>query len=127
MRKWEAKWNSPLLSTNRKYRSIRNSVAPWLSSYHPCRRYERIISRLRIGHSRLTHSFLLDRDGTPPVCDHCQQMLTIEHILVECRKFSRARMKYHLCGKDLASLIGEDIDVDNLMMFLKDIDLFYEF
>ena len=45
---------------------------------------------------------------------------------MECRKFSGARMKYHLGGKCLASLIGDDIDVDNLMIFLKDSELFYE-
>ena len=34
--------------------------------------------------------------------------------------------KYHLGGKDLVGLIGDDIDVDNIMMFLKEIEVFYK-
>ena len=47
-------------------------IAPWYS-----------IARLRIGHTRLTHSFLLSCDDLPE-CGTCQCLLTVKHILVEC-------------------------------------------
>ena len=41
---------------------------------------ETVIARLRIGHSFITHSFLL-KGEEPPVCIGCDKRLTIEHIL----------------------------------------------
>jgi len=38
---------------------------------------------LRIGHSYLTHSYLL-MDEDPPVCIPCNSLLTTEHILINC-------------------------------------------
>ena len=38
---------------------------------------------LRIGHTRLTHSYLLSGDDLPE-CGTCQCLLTVKHILVEC-------------------------------------------
>ena len=42
-----------------------------------------LLNRLRIGHTRLTHSFLLSCDDLPE-CGTCQCLLTVKHILVEC-------------------------------------------
>jgi len=38
---------------------------------------------LRIGHTYLTHSYLL-MDEDPPVCIPCNSLLTTEHILTNC-------------------------------------------
>jgi len=47
-------------------------------------RYDSVLlNRLRIGHSRLTHSYLLSGDGSPN-CQSCGIPLTVKHILVEC-------------------------------------------
>ena len=47
-------------------------------------RYDSVLlNRLRIGHSRLTHSYLLSGDD-PPTCQSCGIPLTVKHILVEC-------------------------------------------
>ena len=45
------------------------------------------LNRLRIGHSRLTHSYLLFGDA-PPTCQSCRIPLTVKHILVECRRLT---------------------------------------
>ena len=42
-----------------------------------------LLNRLHIGHTRLTHSFLLLGDDLPE-CGTCQCPLTVKHILVEC-------------------------------------------
>jgi len=55
------------------------------------RREETILTRLRIGHTRLTHSYLLT--GTErPYCDNCIVPLTIDHILSECPDYNRQRL-----------------------------------
>jgi len=52
-----------------------------------------LLNRLRIGHSRLTHSYLLYCDG-PPTCQSCGIPLTVKHILVECTNLRDIREKY---------------------------------
>ena len=57
-----------------------------------CRRDVVIINRLRIGHTRLTHSYLL-AGGDQPECATCQCPLTAKHILTECTDFRDIRNK----------------------------------
>ena len=45
------------------------------------RKEETVTARLHIGHSFLTHSFLL-KGEEPPVCIGCDKRLTLEHILL---------------------------------------------
>ena len=50
----------------------------------------RCLVSCRIGHTPLTHSYILKKDP-PPVCEHCQCNLTVRHILVECNHFAQER------------------------------------
>jgi len=52
-----------------------------------------LLNRLRIGHFRLTHSYLLCGDA-PPTCQSCGIPLTVKHILVECTNLRDIREKY---------------------------------
>ena len=57
-------------------------------------RYDSILlNTLQIGHSRLTHSYLLSGDDSP-TCQSCGIPLTVKHILVECANFRDIREKY---------------------------------
>ena len=57
-------------------------------------RYDSVLlNRLRIGHSRLTHSYLLSGDDSP-TCQSCGIPLTVKHILVECANLRDIREKY---------------------------------
>ena len=44
---------------------------------------EVILTRLRIGHTRVTHSFLME-NGNMPYCQDCLVPLSVLHILAEC-------------------------------------------
>ena len=123
--KWQRRWSSPLLANNLKYKKIRPYVQCWPSSFHPIRRYETILSRLRIGHCRLTHQFLL-AGSNPPVCAYCQVTLTVEHILVDCPQYRPQRSRFSLQDKEIQIILGDDVEVENLMNFLKEIEVFYE-
>jgi hypothetical protein len=61
-----------------------------------------VITRCRIGHSQITHSFLLQRED-PPECVFCQCPLTVKHILRECGDTALIRNNYFdtKCMKDL--------------------------
>ena len=125
LKKWQERWTSPLLKNNKKYLKIRPSVAFWSSSYQCNRRNEKILTRLRIGHSRVTHSFLFDGSG-PPECEHCNVPLTVEHILVFCKLYEDERRVYELHGKGIGTILGDDVDIENLINFLKDIELYFK-
>ena len=71
------------------------------------------MTRLRIGHSRLTHVHLLE--GNPqPYCDDCLVPLTVRHLLVECPSLVDERRRcfsgFQLGDGSypLASLLGEE-------------------
>ena len=54
---------------------------------------EVILTRLRIGHSHVTHGYLMNTPHGPvPLCNECDCVLTIKHILCECHNFNRQRM-----------------------------------
>ena len=54
------------------------------------REEETVMARLHIGHSFITHSFLL-KGEEPPMCIGCDKRLTIEHILLTCSDFIEKR------------------------------------
>ena len=51
-----------------------------------CRKDEVVLCRTRNGHTHLTRLHILKKDH-PPLCEHCQCILTVRHILVECNHF----------------------------------------
>ena len=65
-------------------------LGDWQSSYRRCRKDEVVLCRAHIGHTHLTHSYILKKDP-PPQCEHCQGILTVSHILVECNHLARTR------------------------------------
>lgn len=87
--KWWDRWAGV---TANKYRRLTEKPQSLPGAYSENRLWERTLSRLRIGHSHLTHSYLMNRDGNgPPQCDHCDSPVTIEHILTECDEFRNER------------------------------------
>ena len=61
-----------------------------ISSPPGCRQEEIVLRRARIGHTHLTHSYILKKDP-PPQCEQCQSILTVHHILVECSHFAKKK------------------------------------
>ncbi|XP_076046489.1 uncharacterized protein LOC143028383 [Oratosquilla oratoria] len=102
LKKWQEQWYSPVLANNKKYKNIRNSINPWVSDFNLNRKKQ--VIRLRIGHSRLTHKFILDSGGAPE-CAHCGTLMSVEHILVHCPKFLDIKTKYNLHSKSLKEIL----------------------
>ena len=64
-----------------------------LSVVRNIRKEDVVIIRLRIGHTRFSHSYLLNREEQP-FCIVCNQYITVKHILTDCIDFSEDRNKY---------------------------------
>ena len=57
---------------------------------------ETVMARLHIGYSYITHSFLL-KGEEPPMYIGCDEVLTIEHMLLTCSDLKRATLQLNHC------------------------------
>ena len=55
---------------------------------------EVVLSRLRIGHTRITHSYSLQEEEQL-MCHACQTAYIIKHVLIECIDLAPTREKYY--------------------------------
>ena len=85
------------------------------------RKEETVMAQLHIGHSCITHSFLL-KGEEPPMFIGCDKHLTIEHILLTCLDFTEIR-ESHFTAKSLRMLF-QDISPEKIFNFLKEINIF---
>ena len=86
---WQDDWNGAVVN---KLHSVKPIPGDWQSSYRRCRKDEVIVCR-----THLTHSYILKKDP-PPLCEHCQCILTVRHILVECNQEKKDIFGRTRCG-----------------------------
>ena len=84
---WQGDRNGAV--ANKRY-SVKPVLGKWQSSNRRCRKNEVFVCRARICHTHLTSSYILKKD-LPPQCEHCQCILTVRYILVECNHLARVR------------------------------------
>nr|BDT63038.1 MAG: hypothetical protein [Trachysalambria curvirostris nimavirus] len=117
--RWREQWR---LTSNNKLREIKDDLGCWETSLHPNRQIEVVLTRLRIGHTRLTHGWLM-AGGQPPHCEGCQEPLTVAHVVERCAEFSDQRRRYLSPPFTLRSVLGEDCDIDSVISFLKETNI----
>ena len=116
---WESRWAK---QDNNKLHAIQpNLVSAPLTQYK--RKECVVLRRCRMGHTYLTHSFLLKGED-PPQCISCQCPLTIQHILLECVEFALVRDTFYSVSSmfDLFNRVSGH----NLLEFLREINLFHK-
>ena len=87
-----------------KLHEINKTFQPSSKIYSDTRKEHIILTRLRIGHSRLTHKHYLANED-PPECIPCKTPLTIKHVLLECVDTADIRIQYFNCP-DLKTLFS---------------------
>ena len=80
-----------------------------------------VMTRLQIGHTWITHSYLLKKEDQP-FCHACDNPFTIKHTLVECSDFTYIRNKYYTTT-DVYTLFRE-VNSSKIIEFLKEMKLF---
>ena len=86
--RWQLVWDT---RSENKLHNVKPLVKHWSSPFSKSRRNEIILARLRIGHTRLTHGYLMENNGVLPYCLSCIVPLTVEHIMLECPDYSNFR------------------------------------
>ena len=88
---WQNTWDE---STLNKLHEIAPIVNEPRTHHLTTRRDQSVFNRCRIGHSRLTHEFLL-KGEPPPEYIPCNCPLTIKHLLIECVDFNDVRQRFY--------------------------------
>ena len=82
---------------------------------------EIILSRLRISHTRTTHSYLLEAKQEP-TCHASQTEYTVKHILTECSHL--AHIREELYSANGMKELFRKIDMNNAMSFVNAVNLY---
>ena len=125
--KWQASWSS--LTDNLKLKSIHPSIEKWQSLGIIDRRTSILLTRMRIGHTHATHSYLMKSgdERQAPLCNSCRVGLTIEHILTACPAFDSERRAASLHGRSMSEVLGNDCSIGGLMLFLRNTGFYHKF
>lgn len=115
---WSKEFND---LTNNKLKEIIPIPCKRFENYNLNRQDRQIITRLRIGHTNLTHKHYMENTD-PPKCEcGTDNLLTVKHIFNNCTRFSKYKRQYKI--KDITSLSNPS-NFENIIKFLKKIDLY---
>ncbi|XP_073988367.1 uncharacterized protein [Rhodnius prolixus] len=120
IRKWQHQWDY----VNEKLKDIEPRVQRSAAENLP-RRESVIITRLRIGHTRVTHGHLLI-GARRPRCSWCNERLTVAHVLEECQTLRQHRAQAGLPDDLRAVLEIGSSHKKRLFAFLKKIQLYHK-
>lgn len=114
---WNTVWTR---SPPQKLAAIRQNIHD--KPFYPTNRKEQVtITRLRIGHSQLSHTHLFTK-LPPNKCNHCSVPVTILHVIIECPVFQNLRnLRNVKCN--LKECFSSKTDTVNTLKFIKDVNL----
>ena len=118
LEEWQTSWNN---SIGNKLLDKKPTIGEHQSVVRNIRKEEVILARLRIGHTRVTHLYLLNGEEQPQ-CVGCGATFTVRHLLLECCDFAPVRNNcFHV--NNMKQLF-QDIHIDSIMTCLRQINLF---
>ena len=120
--KWQRRYDDHHSYTRPlKLKEIMPTISPFYVLGHE-RREEVVIHRLRIGHTRLTHGFLME-NRPDPICNFCHNdILTVRHLLLECNRLNNIRSNFY-DADDLEDLFDR-YPFKPILDFLREIRVF---
>ena len=93
---WAAQWQRV---DHNKLRQLKDTIVPWQPLNN--RKQSIILTRLRIGHTKLTHQYLMEQQHQP-YCEDCIVYLTVKHLLAECPSHSDLRLQLYPESQNLS-------------------------
>ena len=107
--------------TQNKLNEIKSNFNSKCTFSNLSRKEQTKITRCRLGHTRITHSYILKNEQAP-FCIPCNELFTVKHFLITCAEFDYIRTKYFNV-KPIKELFN-DIPSKKILDFLKEIGLF---
>ena len=125
---WQTHWTNIPQAT--QLRRIKPRIEHWSSATRDSRQEEKILARLRLGHTVYTHSYIYSKDPRP-MCTLCHHPQTVEHIIIQCPTYRRQRIRItQFCTNEnlafnLENILGDSHPalLDLLFSFLRDIKI----
>ena len=111
-------WDNAIFDKHHEVRPLIKVDYPVVQSL---RREDVVLTRLRIGHTHITHSHLLKRVEQPQ-CVSCNEPFTVKHFLLDCVDFLDIRKQY-FSVRNFKQLFS-DVPADKILSYLKEIHLF---
>ena len=109
-------------NTHTALKQIHPTIELWPSTNLNCRLHEKSLTRLRIGHTFITHGYIL-QNKPKPTCTHCNTPLTVSHILLTCSLYQQERAPLtHYCAQHniqltLPNVLGDEYpDIVSLIL-----------
>ena len=107
--KWTNNWN---INANS---GIINDFKQFIPKSKLNRKNNTIITRLGIGHTRITHGHLMSKTD-PIICSSCNVPQSVSHILTECINLQNFNPKLPV---DLKSILTDSKNFQNVINYLK--------
>ena len=118
-KEWQHDWDS---QPDNKLHKIRPKLNEHLPGTSGSRREEVVLTRLHVGHCRLTHSFYFTQEERP-WCFACDEQLSVEHILLSCSDLIDVRHKHYTAAS--MKQLFRDVPPDIIFNFLHEINLLH--
>jgi hypothetical protein len=118
---WQNRWEKQT-NQNNKLKQIKTSTKKWSVPLAKLTRHEEtMVTRVRIGHTRITHSYLM-RKELKSRCETCNCELTVKHIFLDCSTYHNARTKANINISSLKDALrpGQEKTITN---FIRMVDL----
>ena len=95
-------------------------LGEWRPDTRRSHKEEMILARLCVGHTRLTHNYILAQEPQPK-CTTCQTPYTMKHILIECNELNQMRQRLNRARhiKD----VFDNYDIQDIMSLLREVGL----
>ena len=122
--KWKDKWQDMVDEHWTQLRGVQENIHPRKWGFGFSRAEEIKITRLRIGHTRFARDYYF-KDNIPPECDECGELLTVQHVLLDCGNYYHERL-LHFKDLDitLPNLLNNPINFRAVLNFFQDINLY---
>lgn len=115
------RWHADWIGMNTKLGLVKSSISrvkipSWLGRKSAVK-----MTRLRLGHSRLTHSHLFSSTEEPPSCNACGERLTTQHLVLQPCAALEQQMRS--CGLT-ADSIKDMNQYGNIIKYLRELNYF---
>ena len=118
---WQELWDQ---CEHNKLHAIHPVLGEWKGGSRNNRREEVVLARARIGHTHMSHSYLLKGEDVPE-CVGCCSFFTVKHFLVECDDYAHIRRRFY--NVDDIKLLFEKISPTTILDFIHASGLFHRF